>query len=262
MTTATLLPPPEARLWKAVDRRRHEWDRIAIRTIGRQFDRERVQVVAAFEQGTSADEAIVRAEFAITSEQAAWIETVERLYGLVAVDFAGHAWRRVLRQAGKQGEPIDRWRRSVDEWLQVAGGNRITRISETTRILVRQELIAGVDAGENVERIGRRLTGLYRGAFTLERSVLIARTEVIAASNLGSQAGARSTDLELDKFWIATQDDRVREAHSAADGQTRPIAFPYVVMGQELMFPGDTSLGATAANVILCRCTEGYRRRQ
>ncbi|WP_214607204.1 phage minor head protein, partial [Mycobacterium tuberculosis] len=87
---------------------------------------------------------------------------------------------------------------------------------------------------------------------------VIARTEIIGASNLGSRAAAKETGLQLEKEWIATPDKRTRKAHKAANGQTRDFDEPYIVWGDRLQFPGDTSHGAKLRNVIQCRCVEGY----
>lgn len=56
------------------------------------------------------------------------------------------------------------------------------------------------------------------------------------------------------KTWIADLDDHTRPAHADADGQTRLTDEPYLVGGQLLKRPRDTSLGATLDNVINCRC--------
>jgi len=62
----------------------------------------------------------------------------------------------------------------------------------------------------------------------------------------------------ITKDWGNVGDNKVREAHIAADGQTVKINQPFIVMGERLMFPGDTSLGASAKNVARCRCSGFY----
>jgi hypothetical protein len=37
---------------------------------------------------------------------------------------------------------------------------------------------------------------------------------------------------------------------------------PFVVDGEQLMFPGDTSMGATARNIVNCRCTCIFRNKE
>ena len=60
------------------------------------------------------------------------------------------------------------------------------------------------------------------------------------------------------KYWVTMADNRVREAHIEAEGQVVFADEPFIVMGEELMEPGDTSLGASDANIINCRCTAVY----
>lgn len=60
------------------------------------------------------------------------------------------------------------------------------------------------------------------------------------------------------KRWLTVGDRRVRPIHKLANGQIRRIHDPYVVNNQFLMYPGDTSLGATVDNVANCRCISVY----
>lgn len=62
------------------------------------------------------------------------------------------------------------------------------------------------------------------------------------------------------KTWRTVGDERVRLSHVEADGQTVPKAGVFIVQGQALRFPGDTSLGATIDNVANCRCAAVYKR--
>lgn len=63
------------------------------------------------------------------------------------------------------------------------------------------------------------------------------------------------------KVWTSILDNRTRTGefnHVEADGQEVPTNEPFIVSGEELMFPGDTSLGASLGNVINCRCSANY----
>lgn len=62
-------------------------------------------------------------------------------------------------------------------------------------------------------------------------------------------------ELQREKMWVAILDDRTRPAHAEADGQRVPINVPFIVMGEELMYPGDTSMGASMENIAGCRCS-------
>lgn len=60
------------------------------------------------------------------------------------------------------------------------------------------------------------------------------------------------------KRWDAMGDDKMRRWHADADSQVVDLDEPFIVNGEMLMRPGDTSLGATASNIINCRCTVSY----
>lgn len=62
-------------------------------------------------------------------------------------------------------------------------------------------------------------------------------------------------DREKQKQWVAILDNVTRVDHAEADGQIVNVNEPYIVAGQQLMYPGDTSLGATIDNWINCRCS-------
>lgn len=65
--------------------------------------------------------------------------------------------------------------------------------------------------------------------------------------------------IAVSKVWRTMRDERVRPNHRAAEGQVRPVNQPFDVGGQKLMYPGDWSLGATASNLMGCRCVSIYR---
>ena len=43
--------------------------------------------------------------------------------------------------------------------------------------------------------------------------------------------------------------------HKNANGQQVLLEEPFTVGGEKLMHPGDSSMGASAKNIIHCRCT-------
>ena len=56
--------------------------------------------------------------------------------------------------------------------------------------------------------------------------------------------------------WESMRDERVRNSHIKADGQTVPINEPFIVGGYKMMFPLDDSMGAPISEIIGCRCVE------
>jgi len=62
----------------------------------------------------------------------------------------------------------------------------------------------------------------------------------------------------IEKKWITMGDLRVREHHAIANGQRRNLNDPFLVGGELLKYPNDTSLGASVWNIINCRCKSIY----
>jgi len=100
-----------------------------------------------------------------------------------------------------------------------------------------------------------------------QRADTIARTESITALRAGRRegiqqgidAGAIAPDA-VKRRWDATLDSRTRPDHVAAHGQeVDGMNTPFVLSdGSRMLYPGDTSLGASAAQTILCRCYDEY----
>lgn len=69
---------------------------------------------------------------------------------------------------------------------------------------------------------------------------------------------AHKRDYIWVKVWNSMHDNRVRDAHARADGQEAQLDRPFVVDGEELMFPGDPN--GSASNIIGCRCWMTYKK--
>ncbi|MBX4215693.1 hypothetical protein KW797_01970 [Candidatus Parcubacteria bacterium] len=85
------------------------------------------------------------------------------------------------------------------------------------------------------------------------RTEMIARTVSMQSYNAGTTTLFENAGVE-EREWLATQDDRTRDDHLAADGQVMGINEPFVIGGFEMMYPGDDSLGAPLDEIINCRC--------
>lgn len=85
------------------------------------------------------------------------------------------------------------------------------------------------------------------------------RTALTGAQNAGrieAMHEQQEMGIEVKKKWIATLDDRTRDAHAQLDGQVVDVDEPFRVDGMEIMEPGDPS--APPELVYNCRCTLGY----
>lgn len=156
--------------------------------------------------------------------------------------------------AGREVAPLTLDAPEAADFLDAAT-NRLVGVSDTLWEIARRELADGVRAGDGVEELAARLQ--EAGGFGIARARMIARTEVVAASNAASLAQAlRLGDPSMTKTWDDSDDTRVRPAHEDADGQTVPVGEPFEVGGEFLMYPGQPI--GSAANVINERCTLVY----
>lgn len=92
-------------------------------------------------------------------------------------------------------------------------------------------------------------------SFQYYRARRIARTEMLSANGAATLEGYRQSRVVVGKEWMCSMDDDSRKWHKSADGQIVPVDEPFIVGGEKLMHPGDSSMGASAKNVIHCRCT-------
>lgn len=91
--------------------------------------------------------------------------------------------------------------------------------------------------------------------FEFYRSRRIARTELNSSTNAATLEGWRQSEVIGGKEWLCACDKVSRDWHKGANGQQVPLEEPFIVGGEKLMHPGDPSLGASAKNIIHCRCT-------
>ena len=101
---------------------------------------------------------------------------------------------------------------------------------------------------------GRLLRKKFR-QLSVSNAKRIIRTESVNAGNSATNQSA--IDIfgaqNLKKQWIASLDDRTRNAHAQVNGQVVNMNAKFVVMGEMLAHPGDSA--GSAGNVINCRCT-------
>jgi uncharacterized protein with gpF-like domain len=144
----------------------------------------------------------------------------------------------------------------IEAWVARECGVRIDGITATTQRLMQSIIKRAVDEGMGIDRT-QALIRTEFAAMSRVRAERIARTEIVSASNMGSQLAAESTGLTLVKEWLATRDGRTREDHAEADGQTVGLSEMFIVGGEAMMQPGDPS--ASASQTINCRCVAVYR---
>lgn len=112
-----------------------------------------------------------------------------------------------------------------------------------------------------------RITQRYADRALNFRATTIARTESLNALRAGRDEGIRQAIDQgaiapgaTQKVWDSSGDSRVRQDHAIMNGQSVGMNEAFVAPdGSRLMYPGDSSLGAGADQIINCRCIVDYR---
>lgn len=119
---------------------------------------------------------------------------------------------------------------------------------------VNSQILQGLLQGESADQMAFRLTNVTK---MNEMSALRnARTAVTSAQNKGrvdAMEDLQEAGVILEKEWIATKDERTRDAHAELDRVSVPVDEPFVNEIGEIMYPGDPD--ADPANTYNCRCT-------
>jgi hypothetical protein len=126
---------------------------------------------------------------------------------------------------------------------------------------VRRTTLGITDPAEAVRSVVKLIRNRKTFATAEQRAETIVRTEVNRTFSLGAwKEMERSGEVlgsQLRKAWLDAGDDRVRDAHRKAGedysaDKAIPMEEPFIVDGEELMFPLDPR--GSAENTINCRC--------
>ena len=185
-----------------------------------------------------------------------WLRYLDRVW-LATVPRAGELVREALSPA--KAAPPDPFVQAAVQWLRLNAGDRVQGISRTSRDEIGNQIRIGTSKGESRDQIAERIVK-HRRSITPERAQLIARTEVHAAANYGSLVAADTAAVPMFKIWISFAG--ARDTHVAAAGQRRSLDVAFIVGGFPLMFPGDSSMGAPAGEIVNCRCVQTFEARR
>lgn len=137
--------------------------------------------------------------------------------------------------------------------------NLLVRIPDEVHALVVRQILEGTSKQETTEQIAHRVQRVldFTGSEDWDgRARLIARTETMRHFNSSMLAHGllleKQGNQNLFKQWDTRMDDRERPAHHEANGQIRPLTHPFLVGGENLLFPLDPR--GRPDNVIACRC--------
>ena len=127
------------------------------------------------------------------------------------------------------------------------------RVNETTWEMLRASLVEGMELGESIPQLAERVLGVM-GERIRSTPETIARTEALGAANAGTLEGWRQSGVVRQKTWLAALDERTRDSHVEAHGQTVGLDEEFEVGGARGPAPG---LMNDPDEDINCRCTMG-----
>jgi hypothetical protein len=154
--------------------------------------------------------------------------------------------------------PDSVYENAARDWLDGNAKSHAIGITSTTHETTQQSIRNARDTGvTGSQGIAAMLTADLRRQAP-GRAKRIANTEVHESANMGSYTAAKEVDAVGYKIWIATPDNRTRDAHMAAHNQRVRLTEPFIVGGERLMYPGHTSMGASLWNLVNCRCSQRF----
>jgi hypothetical protein len=134
--------------------------------------------------------------------------------------------------------------------LRVLDDSHYAFVNESTQGLLARELGAGLEAGESIDQMARRISETF--GTRKSQSTRIARTEVASAVQSAQIQGYKQTGVVERTMWNTSLDDRVRDSHTI-DGQVVDLEGEFTFAnGAKARFPSDPAL--SAADRINCRC--------
>lgn len=162
---------------------------------------------------------------------------------------------------------FDSFTEAVSDWVFAQTADKVVGVNRHTKNLIADIVQKQINLGGSIVDTASDIDELFLKQIIPNRSMVIARTEVIPALNFGvleaSKQVADRAGITLRKRWIASFDERTRDSHKKLHKATaaNPILHSENFMletddgqFQKLRIPGDSTLGASAEETIQCRC--------
>ena len=250
-----------AKIWKAFDARATSIEAPFVKSFSKAFDKQKEMSVKAITDAMDTGKDPMTAIENIYNRQ-----MDEHLKHTLAGAFingleAGAVFG--LENLGKKSAKAlsDTVRRMFTAWVDSYGLELCIDIDTTTKKKLRKVLSEAIEEGDSIAEQKKKLVNACESMFEDDkkyRALLIARTESCTTMNAGSTMLYQSEGVQQ-KEWVATLDDRTRDAHLIMDGVVVPITDKFEVPptsqseGAYMEYPGDAT--APAGQVCNCRCT-------
>ena len=166
--------------------------------------------------------------------------------------FASDGWKKPLFS--------QRFQKDVIKYYDDFGGEKITLLSDTYTKAVISEIKKATELGESLDQMQKRVKKAVNSPkFYKAEALRIARTETTMAMNFAKQVSGEVSGFVMEKVWSAKIDGRERPSHRSVDKTAVDQNGLFNVGGEKMSYPGDRLNGASASNIVNCRCSYGYR---
>lgn len=216
------------RIWNIHERRLTASEKKVEKELQKLFDRQKDSVIDRLKQPSRSIEDVLENPFDLPQ----WISIFRK--GIKAII------REITKGAGQDAYDdlglaltFDVDTPEVTRFMEARNQRFAIKVNETTWEAIRAEVAKGLDEGEGIPEMEKRLSKTFREwagkdpavAEKLSRLEMIARTEAVGATTGGTlEAWEQSGVVEL-KTWLGSLDSRIRDTHISAHNtyQANPI---------------------------------------
>lgn len=187
-------------------------------------------------------------------------DTLESLYVVAGTAYAEAMYDAIQppRKASKEQLRAN-WRQFMRRFAVVNLSGLLNDINETSKNVISRVVEASLGEGLGAIEVARNLERSVSMLFK-NRAQLIARTEMVKASNVAAMESSKTSDFMYEKRWVPANQERTRPDHLAMlDSEYIPMDQPFTVGGSQMMQPGDGSMGAGPEQICNCRCKVVFR---
>ena len=176
---------------------------------------------------------------------------------------------RVAKQQNKligsgkkaEGDDLEKvWQTQLHDFANKHSGKRIVTLTETLKndlmSFLDKFVSDAVQQGESIERVTDEIVKLMGDEYKDRRWMArrIAHTETMMCASKAQEVSVDSLGIDYLKVWQITGVN-TRPEHQLMQGVAVKKSQPFILPnGDRMMYPQDSSMGASSGNVINCSC--------
>lgn len=173
----------------------------------------------------------------------------------------------IIKQGSREGfallgldKEIDVSNPVVQKYLEESIFRLADATTEETNAKLGKELAEGVESGEGVPKLRKRVQSVF-SSMAKYRAERIARSEVIRATNWGTEKAYKESGVVEGKVWLTATDERTCEFCGPLDGREVGLSKNYFNKGDDVSGSEGGTLSVNYDNVAVpplhpnCRCT-------